>query len=273
MCLSHWQPDIVGILLAKKKIAIGPEVTLPFDSWQVAFQGAYSRKTQSYSPLIIAIQDYINSEWTVEILPWGPVAGGLEPRAGSGWICSHLRSISLKSQNGTGIIEFTFSTSVEQLVNINRICFSVSSQNNNFDTDDPKSSCTSHENLLSEGNKRKIQKVSEESEDLSVLQKNGSKSMVIEDSCTVFTITEINCHPLPLRDANNECLCTWGNPCAHVRPILFNHVCMSVLPRRLSWCAREAEAIAPLYPQSRIPAFFWNFIKVSSVWVLWRTIT
>ena len=33
MSLSRWQPDIVGILLAKKNIAICPEVTLPSDSW------------------------------------------------------------------------------------------------------------------------------------------------------------------------------------------------------------------------------------------------
>ena len=59
---------------------------------------------------------------------------------------------------------------------MNRIHFSVSSQNNNFDADEPKSSYASHENLLSVGNKRKIPK---DNEDLSAWQKNGSESMVI----------------------------------------------------------------------------------------------
>ena len=51
-----------------------------------------------------------------------------------------------------------------------------SSQNNTFDTNDPKPSCTSHENLLSVDNKRKILR---DSVDLRALQKNGSESMMI----------------------------------------------------------------------------------------------
>ena len=50
---------------------------------------------------------------------------------------------------------------------MNRIRFSISSQNN-FDTDDPKSSCASHENPLSVGNKRKIPR---DIEDLRAQQK------------------------------------------------------------------------------------------------------
>ena len=68
MSLGRWKQDIVGISLEKKKIAIGPEVTFPSDSWQAALQGAHSRKTQSYNPLITALQVYVNSGWKVEIL-------------------------------------------------------------------------------------------------------------------------------------------------------------------------------------------------------------
>ena len=60
MTLGRWQPGIVGISLEKKKIALGPEVTLPSDSWPAALQGAQSRKTQSYSPLITALQVYVD---------------------------------------------------------------------------------------------------------------------------------------------------------------------------------------------------------------------
>ena len=45
--LGCWQPDIVCISLAKKKIAIGPEVSLPSDSRMEALQEAHNQKTQS----------------------------------------------------------------------------------------------------------------------------------------------------------------------------------------------------------------------------------
>ena len=77
MSLGRWQPGIVGISLETKKIAIGPEVTLPSDSWPAALQGALSRKTQSYSPLITAHQVNIDSGWKVEILPWVVGARGM----------------------------------------------------------------------------------------------------------------------------------------------------------------------------------------------------
>ena len=38
MSLGRWQPDIVCISFAKKKIAIGPEVILPSDSRMAALQ-------------------------------------------------------------------------------------------------------------------------------------------------------------------------------------------------------------------------------------------
>ena len=77
MSLGRWQPDIVCISLAKKKIAIGPEVSLPSDSRMAALQEAHSRKTQSYGPLITALQAYVDSGWKVEILPCMVGARGL----------------------------------------------------------------------------------------------------------------------------------------------------------------------------------------------------
>ena len=47
MSLGRWQPDMVGILFVKKKIAIGPEVSLPSKFWLTAFQGAHNWTTQS----------------------------------------------------------------------------------------------------------------------------------------------------------------------------------------------------------------------------------
>ena len=60
MSLGRWQPDIVGVSFVKEKIAICPEVSLPSDSWLAALQGARSRKTQSYIPLIMALQVYVD---------------------------------------------------------------------------------------------------------------------------------------------------------------------------------------------------------------------
>ena len=59
----------------------------------------------------------------------------------------------IPKQKWTGIIAATVRASVEELVHINRIRFSTSSQNSIFDSDDPKSSYASHENLLSVGSK------------------------------------------------------------------------------------------------------------------------
>ena len=42
-----------------------------------ALQETHSRKTQSYGPLILALQPYIDSGWKVEILPWMVGARGI----------------------------------------------------------------------------------------------------------------------------------------------------------------------------------------------------
>ena len=65
-----------------------------------------------------------------------------------------LEFLEIPKQKWTGIIEVTLRASVEELAYVNRIRFSTSSQSNIFDADDPKSSCASHENLLSVGSKR-----------------------------------------------------------------------------------------------------------------------
>ena len=68
MSLASWQPARVCISFAKK-IAICPKVSLPSDSRMAALQEAHNRKTQSYGPLITALQAYVDSGWKVQILP------------------------------------------------------------------------------------------------------------------------------------------------------------------------------------------------------------
>ena len=117
MTLGCWQP--VGISLEEKKIAISPEVTLPSDSWQVAPQGAHSRKTQPYSQLFTALQVYVSSGWTVEILWWVVGARGM--------VRANLLTPAFKlipKQKWTGIMEATVRAPVEVLAYMNRISFS-----------------------------------------------------------------------------------------------------------------------------------------------------
>ena len=155
MSLGRWQPDIVCISFAKKKIAIGPEVSLPSDSRMAALQEAHSRKTQSYGPLITALQTYVDSGWKVEILPWMVGARGM---VRTELLTPTLEFLEIPKQKWTGIIEATVRASVEELAHINRIRFSTSGQNSIFDSDDPKWPYAPPENLLSVGSKRKIPK-------------------------------------------------------------------------------------------------------------------
>ena len=67
-----------------------------------------------------------------------------------------LDFLEIPIQKWTGIIEATVRASVEELAHMNKIFFSASSQNSIFDSDDPKLSYASHENLLSAGSKLKI---------------------------------------------------------------------------------------------------------------------
>ena len=48
---GRWQPDIVCISFAKKKIAICPEVSLPSDSRMEALQEAHKAQVGRLSPM------------------------------------------------------------------------------------------------------------------------------------------------------------------------------------------------------------------------------
>jgi hypothetical protein len=79
MSINRWQPGIVGISLEKKKIAIGPEVTIPSDFCPQALKGSHDRKIKSYMPLIAALQDYADLEWSGCVLPWVVGVPGMIP--------------------------------------------------------------------------------------------------------------------------------------------------------------------------------------------------
>ena len=119
-------------------------------------QEAHSRKTQSYGPLITVLQAYVDSGWKVEILQWMVGALGM---VRTELLTPVLEFLEIPKQKWTGIIEATFSASVEELAHMNRIRFSTCSQNSILDSVDPK---LSHENLLNVGSKRKIPRDSDD---------------------------------------------------------------------------------------------------------------
>ena len=134
MDLGRWQPDIIGISFARRKIAIAPKLSLPSDSWPEALHEVHSWKCQSYHPLITALQSYINSGWTVyQILPWIIGARGM---VSVDLLTPALEFLEIPKQKWSSIIEASVCASVEELVYMHRILFSLSSQSNTFDTDD-----------------------------------------------------------------------------------------------------------------------------------------
>ena len=104
--------------LAKKKIAISHEVTIPSDSQSAALLEAHKRKLQSYTPLLGALQEYVHSEWTVSILPsvvrvqrWSSTANG------------HQLSSSMNFAKWSAIINNTVYMSVAALAYMNWVWF------------------------------------------------------------------------------------------------------------------------------------------------------
>ena len=174
MCIGRWQPDMVSISFAKRKIAIGPEITIPSDSRPQALIDAHDRKIKSYMPLIAALQDYVDSGLTVCVLPWVVGARGMIRRD---QLTESLEFLEIPKQKWAAMIDCTIRTAVEGLAYMNRIRFSVSNQHNIFDTDDPKVIAANQEKLLSVGRKRKIPK---DAEDLRAVQQKWKR---IADAC------------------------------------------------------------------------------------------
>ena len=69
-----------------------------------ALQEAHYRKTQSYGPLITALQAYVDSGWKVEILQWMVGALGM---VRTELLTPALEFLEIPKQIWTGIIEAT----------------------------------------------------------------------------------------------------------------------------------------------------------------------
>ena len=145
---------------------------------------------------------------------------------------------------------------------MNRIRFSMYSKNGIFDSDDPKSSYASHENLLSVGSKRKIPKARRRKVGTTSGpdRSDGSESIAIEDCSMVPSTTGIDARPLPLVMPAlrlprccvcGETLCVSVLTC--VRMCACTRVCTCVCvcdPQDCGLGARAKQGKCPPYPQS-----------------------
>jgi hypothetical protein len=75
--LSQWQPGWVAISHVHKRIAI-IDLCRPSDVHKEQLHAAALRKQEGYSPLIYALDYYINQGWTVTI-PVFPFVVGIRP--------------------------------------------------------------------------------------------------------------------------------------------------------------------------------------------------
>ena len=166
--------------------------------------------------------------------------GWLEPEAWSSMVRTKLLTpalgfLEIPRQNWTGIIEATVRASVAELAHMNRIRFPTSSQNSIFDSDDPKLSHASHENLLSVGRKRKTPKDRDDLRARQIRWKQINGDHRLQHGSPGNGDRR---PPLPLREANTTwMLCSWGNP-LYFCPNLCASVCLHPLyfcPNLCAW--------------------------------------
>ena len=150
--LSSLQPDFVLISHQRRKIALGPEISRPSDSVPTQLHASYNRKIEKYYPLLFALQDYIQSGWTVRILPWIVGVRGL---ASTPHLEAALDFLDIPPSNWPTIINSNIQSSIEALAFMHRIRFSTRNQCSVFDKDDPRPNASTSERALSVGKKRK----------------------------------------------------------------------------------------------------------------------
>ena len=67
--IGSWQQDFVLISRQRKKIA-SLELTRPSYPSPAQMKEAYREKIQKHVPIPLALQHYIHTDWSIEILPW-----------------------------------------------------------------------------------------------------------------------------------------------------------------------------------------------------------
>jgi hypothetical protein len=126
---------------------------------------SYNRKIETYYPLLFALQDYIRSGWTVQILPW---IVGIRGLVSTQHLEAALNFLDIPPTNWTTIINSNIQSSMEALTFMHRMRFSARNQCGVFDKDDPRPNASTPEKALSVGKKRKTPI---HADDLQLLQK------------------------------------------------------------------------------------------------------
>ena len=120
MSIRLWQPDFVAVSFRAQKIAI-LELCRPSDTSPEHLQAAYDRKLRLYGPLVDALSHYIDSGWSVKILPWVVGARGLVQERS---LHHALEYLEIPRGTWLSIIEDTVLASISALAFMHRVRFS-----------------------------------------------------------------------------------------------------------------------------------------------------
>jgi len=130
--LTYWQerwqlaggarrPDFLAVSYSRSKIAI-VDVCRPSDVRLERLDAAYQGKLAVYGPLLIALGFYIESGWTLQILPWVVGARGLIKKRN---MCNALEFLEVPHKKQQSIIEGTVQASIAALAFMHRMRFTT----------------------------------------------------------------------------------------------------------------------------------------------------
>ena len=121
MAVGRWRPDFLAVSYSRSKIAI-VDVCRPSDVRLERLDAAYQGKLAVYGPLLIALGFYIESGWTLQILPWVVGARGLIKKRN---MCNALEFLEVPHKKQQSIIEGTVQASIAALAFMHRMRFST----------------------------------------------------------------------------------------------------------------------------------------------------
>jgi len=121
MAVGRWRPDFLAVSYSRNKIAI-VDVCRPSDVRLERLDAAYQGKLAVYGPLLTALSFYIESGWTLQILPWVVGARGLIKKRN---MCNALEFLEVPHKKQQSIIEGTVQASIAALAFMHRMRFST----------------------------------------------------------------------------------------------------------------------------------------------------
>ena len=157
VCVGRLQPDLVFVSQSRRKIAL-VELCRPMDDSSEQLAAAHERKMRTYTPLLEALQAYLDAGWHIEIFPW---VVGIRGLLNSATIKNCLEFLTVPRQRWERIIEDVAKESVKAFYSLHRVrckalklgprssglrttrneAGALSTRNDVFDADDPGRAC------------------------------------------------------------------------------------------------------------------------------------